>query len=128
MWIVELDVKARTREFDTPESFPFPTIIVEPKSRYDKRKFVPDWYAMVSQVNHGMLFLPGSMPLDVEEKRGREYYTAPKEEWYSLEEFLATLPEPLSPSEYGLDKPKAAKNKRKKTGNPKKAAKKKRVK
>lgn len=125
---MEVDVKARTREFTTPDSFPFPTIIVEPKSRYDKRDKVPDWYAMVSQVNHGMLFLPGSVPLSLETKRGREYYTAPKEEWYTLEGFLATLPEPRSPGEYGLDKPKQPNPKKKARPKAKKAAKKKRVK
>jgi len=60
---------------------------------------------MVSQLNHGMLFLPGSVSLTVEEKRGREYYTAPIKEWYSLEGFLNELPEPFSPSLYGLPKP-----------------------
>ena len=129
-WCVEIDVKARTREFTTPDSFPFPTIIVEPKSRYDKRDKVPDWYAMVSQVNHGMLFLPGSVPLSLETKRGREYYTAPKEEWFTLEGFLDKLRVPLSPvdDEYGLDKPKQPNPKKKARPKAKKAAKKKAVK
>jgi hypothetical protein len=48
---------------------------------------------MVSQENYAMLFLKSKEEYAVEEKRGREYITAPKEEWLSLDQFLEELPE-----------------------------------
>jgi hypothetical protein len=39
-----------------------------------------------------MLFLEGKEEYDVEEKRGREYVTAPKGDWVTLHQFLAVLP------------------------------------
>jgi len=92
-WSIEIEVKARTRTFTTPESFPFPTIIIEPSSRFCKRETHPDWYCMVSQENYAMLFLKSKEEYSVEEKKGREYITAPKEEWLSLDQFLEELPE-----------------------------------
>jgi len=92
-WEQTIDVKARTRAFEAPEDFPFPTIIVEPLSRYEKRSSMPDWYAMVSQFPpHNVLFLSGATKLSTETKRGREYVTSPTKHWLTVDQFIESLP------------------------------------
>jgi hypothetical protein len=97
-WTYDIDVKARTRAFDDPKSFPFPTIIIEPLSRHKSRRGdLPDFYAHVSQYTGSIIFVPtsGQSEWDIEKKRGREYVTAPVSQFLSLEDFVSALPEPL---------------------------------
>lgn len=97
-WTRDIDVKARTRAFDTPADFPFPSVIIEPKTRFDKRAgSYPDYWAHVSQYTGGIVFVgsEGIKDWDIETKRGREYITAPVKDCLSLEEFISSLPVPL---------------------------------
>jgi len=96
-WFAEIAVKGRTRTFTTPESFPFPTILVEQLSTFEKRDGdLPDYWCMVSQFNQSMIFLPSSESklFEDEAKKGILYKTAPKESFLSLEAFLDSLPAP----------------------------------
>jgi len=99
-WVRYIDVKGRTRTFEDPESFPFPTILVEQMSTFNKRKGdYPHYWCMVSQFNQKMIFLP-SMDQDgwrKEVKKGIAYKTAPKESFLSLGAFLEQLPDPAIP-------------------------------
>ena len=97
-WSTNIDVKARTRAFETPADFPFPTVIIEPKARFDKRAGVyPDYWAHVSQYTGGIVLVgsTGIQSWDIETKRGREYITAPVKDCLSLEDFISSLPSPL---------------------------------
>lgn len=99
-WWRDIAVKGRTRTFEDPESFPFPTILVEQMSTFNKRDGVyPDYWCMVSQFNQKMIFLPSKNQKywKIETKKGITYKTAPKESFLSLGAFLEQLPDPAIP-------------------------------
>lgn len=94
-WIHSVDVKARTRSFNGPEDFPFPSIIIEPHSRFKSRANVlPDYWAHVSQYTGGIIFISKDTVKDwsIESKRGRDYITAPSEHFLSLDQYIEQLP------------------------------------
>jgi hypothetical protein len=89
-----IEVKARTRAFTTPKDFPFPTVMVEPLSRYKKRKGeLPDWYCIVSQLNQNMMFISTDSADEWEplKKLGREYITARTELFVDVDQFVKEL-------------------------------------
>lgn len=94
-WERSIDVKARTRTFDGPDTFPFDTIIIEPSTRFARRTHYPDCWCMVSQYNSAMIFIPSDNHENwaTEFKKGISYKTAPREEFLSLEQYIGTLPE-----------------------------------
>jgi hypothetical protein len=94
-WERSIDVKARTRTFDGPETFPFDTVIIEPTARFNRRDLHPDCWCMVSQYNAAMIFIPSDNHEEwaTEYKKGISYKTAPREEFLSLEQYIGTLPE-----------------------------------
>lgn len=112
-WSVEIDVKARTRTFKSPASFPFKSIIIEPVDRFDKRESYPDYWCMVSQNNGEMIFIPSKNKKEwkIEIMAGRKYRTAPKKEFLSLGQFLEELDGLAAPKQ----NQKAAKGKKAKT-------------
>jgi len=94
-WTHNLDVKARTRAFESPEDFPFPTIIIEPASRFTARgELLPTHFAMVSQYTGGIIVISSESARDwsTEYKKGRKYITAPKESFMSFDDYIASLP------------------------------------
>ena len=93
-----IEVKARTRAFTTPEDFPFPTVMVEPLSRYEKRTELPDWYCIVSQLNQNMMFIDTKTAPEWEplKKMGREYITARKEFFVDVDQFIKELQAQIS--------------------------------
>lgn len=94
-WSKEVDVKARTRAFDSPDSFPFDTIIIEPAARFEKRTRLPDYWCMVSQFTRATIFISseGASEWVDEFKTGIRYKTAPRQDFLTLEQFLDDLPE-----------------------------------
>ena len=96
-WIKEVDVKARTRTFTTPDSFPFDTIIIEPTARLEKRgESMPDYWCMVSQFNGALIFInyeDTAARWGQEFKKGIRYTTAPRECFLTLGQFLEELPD-----------------------------------
>jgi hypothetical protein len=96
-WVKEVDVKARTRTFTTPDSFPFDTIIIEPSARLARRgQSVPDYWCMVSQFNGALIFInyeDTAMHWSQESKKGIRYTTAPRECFLTLGQFLEELPD-----------------------------------
>jgi hypothetical protein len=89
----EVEVKARTRTFEDPESFPFDTIIIEPDSRYSSRPGGerPGFWCMVSQYTGAMIFVDGQCELSDEWKNGIKYKTAPRSDFLSLGQFVERL-------------------------------------
>lgn len=94
-WVHSLDVKARTRLFNSPADFPFPSIIIEPHSRFKARKdILPDFWAHVSQFSGGIIFVSKESvsDWDIENKKGRDYITAPKKHFLSIDQYIEQLP------------------------------------
>lgn len=107
-WQVHMDVKARSYPFTDPEDWPFPTVTVDPVSRWDNRaraKNIPDWWAVVSSRGDNGIMMISTEDLT---KYGKDEYlpgfsvykSAPKERFISLRAFVDLLPEP----ELSLDK------------------------
>ena len=94
-WMHHHDVKARTRSFETPEDFPFPTVIIEPASRFHSRgDTLPDYFTHVSRYTGKIIVVPTDdvSKWDIEYKKGRKYITAPKELCVSFDDYITNLP------------------------------------
>ena len=94
-WQLHLDVKARSYQFNTPDTWPFDTVTVDPVSRYEKRDVKPDWWAVVSSRSHGIMFISNEDLLKGEEEflpGYCSYKSAPKELFISLDAFVERLP------------------------------------
>jgi len=95
-WQLHLDVKARSYQFSTPDTWPFDTVTVDPVSRYEKREVKPDWWAIVSSRNNSMMFIDNDTLISEGEDEFLSgycsYKSAPKECFISMEAFVKRLP------------------------------------
>jgi len=96
-----IEVKSRNVAFDSPEDFPYETIIVETAAAYDKRRHPPDYYVMISQkTNAAIVLKTGGVELIRETKPNRGvltgYVLAPASAFVSWTDFLASLPQTAS--------------------------------
>lgn len=94
-WFVDVEVKARSQRFDSPDTFPFETVLVEPMRRFEARDGdLPDYWAVVSTVT-GSIMIASSTDIDewvVETKMGVDYAACPRELFVTVDEFCETIP------------------------------------
>lgn len=100
-WVREIEVKARSQPFSDPSSFPFETVLMEPITRFNGREGAyPDWWCVVSTVTEELMFTE-ACHMDqwaTESALGREYRSAPRENFLSLQQFCDALPPIGSPA------------------------------
>lgn len=98
---LKFEVKSRTETFTSPESFQYPTILIDTVSGYNEKKEKPFAYIMVSQHTGSMLFLRSDQPdgwviekkFDTVRKIRDEFYLAPKAKWRPLDELVPLIKE-----------------------------------
>jgi hypothetical protein len=94
-WQLHLDVKARSYPFTEPDTWPFPTVTVDPVSRFKRRNVKPDWWVIVSSCNGSVMFIDAKSLLAGGEEYlpGHSIYkSAPRESFISLRAFVERLP------------------------------------
>lgn len=95
----EIEVKSRNEAFTSPESFPYPTVIVDTVNGYNIKEKKPLAYIMVSKKTGSLLYLKTSSPegWTVEEKFDQtrrirdKFYMASKSLLQPMDQLLEVL-------------------------------------